>query len=93
MAIGNVTSRLTQTFEAMKDKGEIVFRRAMETINLRLNDAKIRADQLLKDPVVNESISRVANPIKKLLSRINSGPIVHTNKDEAKPAYTSDYTP
>ncbi|XP_074599962.1 uncharacterized protein LOC141854251 [Brevipalpus obovatus] len=58
--------------EILKDRGDVVFRRILEHINSRLEQAKNSADKILKEPATSEMAIRTLNSINNTLSSITS---------------------
>lgn len=84
--IGKRASQLQQivlaAIEVMKDRGDVMFRRVLEHVNSRLDQAKNSADKILKEPAtsemairtlntINQGLNSITNHIQGLLNRVN----------------------
>ena len=79
---GQLQKVLGAATEALKDKGDVVVRRILENLQVRLGQAKQRADKILKEPEsgelavktlysINQGMGNLGSLVQHVLSRVN----------------------
>jgi hypothetical protein len=75
MEIARRTSQLQTVVKAameiMKDRGDVVFKRVLENMYSRLDQARTKADKILKEPSTSEMAIKTLNAINQGLTALN----------------------
>lgn len=91
---------MVAAIDVMKDRGDVMFRRVLEHVNSRLDQAKNSADKILKEPAtsemairtlntINQGLNSITNHIQSMLNRVNIRINVDLKKENVEQAKSS----
>ena len=68
---GQLQEIINTAMDVMKSRGDVVVRRILENLNLMIDQARTRADKILKEPSSSEVAIRTLNAINQGLNNVN----------------------
>ncbi|RWS25461.1 hypothetical protein B4U80_13076 [Leptotrombidium deliense] len=69
---GTLQKIVITAIDILKERGDVVMRKILENLNQRLEQAKSRADKILKEPATSEMAIKTLNAINQGLSNVNA---------------------